>query len=220
MTDVNVVERLEDLPGEPPEAEYAVVDVITSTTTMVYALDSGASCVVPFSDRTRALEFREEGDRVVLGEEGGYPVEGFDGVPLPSVVDDLDVEDREVGIYTSNGTRAVGRIGRSDGVYAASTVNASAVADELQDKDEVWLVAAGRMSEPAVEDTAGVRLIELHLDGGPDSSDVEELRRQIRDSSTAEWIRGLGLGDDLDVVYDFDSTDTVPKLEDGRFEPS
>lgn len=214
---VELVERLEDLPEEPPDAEYVVVDVITSTTTVVYLLDSGARSVVPFADRDAALEFGERDDALVLGEEGGLPVDGFDGVPMPSVVDDLDVEGRDVGLYTTNGTRAVDRVGRSEGVYAASTVNAAAVADELRGGDEVWLVAAGRMSTPAPEDTAGARLIRMHLDGGPAEDDLVELRRSIEESSTAEWIRDLGLGDDLEIVYDFDSTETVPKLEDGAF---
>lgn len=217
MQDVNVVDRLEDLPDDPPEADYAVVDVITSTTTVVYLLDSGARSVVPFADRDAALEFGERDDALVLGEEGGLPVDGFDGVPIPSVVDGLEVEGRDVGLYTTNGTRAVDRIGRSDDVYAASTVNAAAVADELGGSAEVWLVAAGRMSTPAPEDTAGARLVEMHLDGGPSEADLADLRRSIEESSTAEWIRELGLGDDLEVVYDFDSTDTVPRLVDGSF---
>ncbi len=217
MSEVNVVERLEDLPEQPPEAEYVVVDVITSTTTVVYLLDSGARRVVPFADRDSALEFGGRDDALVLGEEGGLPVDGFDGVPMPSVVDDLDVEGRDVGLYTTNGTRAVDRVGRSEGVYAASTVNAAAVADELRGDGDVWLVAAGRMSTPAPEDTAGARLIQMHLDGGPGDDDLVDLRRSIEESSTAEWIRDLGLGDDLEMVYDFDSTGTVPKLEDGAF---
>ncbi|MFP4632877.1 MAG: 2-phosphosulfolactate phosphatase [Halobacteriales archaeon] len=214
----HAVDRLESLPSSPPEATYAVVDVIISTTTVVDLLDAGARYVRPFASESEALEFGEDDDSLVFGEQSGLPLDGFDGVPLPSATETHDVGGRRVGLYTSNGTRAIDAIGRSTDVVAASTVNAGAVAGYLAGVDgDVWLVASGRMSTVADEDVAGVRLVESHLDGGVTPELRSELELEITESPTAEWLGELGFASDVERALEFDSTDTVPVLVDGVF---
>lgn len=212
------VERLEDLPEPVPESDFVVIDVITASTSIITLLEQGATYVKPFADADAAREFAHETpDCVLVGEDNGGPLEGFDHVPLPVQLRKADLAGRPVAIRTSNGTRAVDRIGDRE-VFIGSTTNASAVATLLRDREtDVWLVGAGYGGVPAPEDTAGVRLIEAHYNGGPTESHRQSLYSSIDDSSPALWIRQLGMGDEIEAILEFDSTETVPRLEDGVF---
>jgi 2-phosphosulfolactate phosphatase len=216
---VQTVDRLEDLPAPAPDADFVVVDVIISSTTIVRLLEEGASYVRPFADPERAREFKTETeDALLVGEDGGGPIPGFDLSPLPSVIAEADIEGRPVGIRTSNGTRAMERIGHGKEIYVGTTINAGAVAGTLRERDrEAWVVAAGRRGEPTPEDSAGARLIDGQYRGELTDSEREKLARDVSESSTAKWLRDIGYDHELDELLAFDSTTTVPKLEDGVF---
>lgn len=216
---VNTVDRLEDLPDPMPDADFVVVDVIISSTSIVRLLEEGASYVRPFADPENAREFKAETeDALLVGEDGGGPIPGFDLSPLPSIIANADIAGRPVGIRTSNGTRAMERIGHEQEIFVGSTINAAAVADAVRDRGgESWIVAAGRRGTPTPEDTAGKRLIEGQISGNLSAGERDSLVTDITDSSTAEWLRDAGYEHELDELLAFDSTTTVPKLEDGVF---
>jgi len=219
MSEVRTVERLEDLPEPLPDADFVVVDVIITSTAVVRLLEEGAAYVRAFGNADAARGFKAEKDGAVLvGEQGGGPVDGFDLSPLPSVFGEHSLEGKPVGMLTTNGTRAVERIGRSDGVFFGSTVNATAVAETLRRRGrDVWIVGAGRYGDPTPEDSAGVELIRDSYKGEGVDGRAEELRGRIRESATAGWIEDIGYGHEIDAVLDFDSTETVPVMRDGRF---
>jgi 2-phosphosulfolactate phosphatase len=215
---LHVVERLEEIPEPVPDADFVVVDVIISSTAVVRLLEEGAEYVKTFGDTENALAFKRENDAVLVGEQSGGPIEGFDLSPLPSVFGEHDLEGRPVGLMTTNGTRAVQKIGRKDGVFFGSTVNAGAVADALRERDrDAWIVAAGRYGDTTPEDTAGAELIREMYDGEPADGRAEELRRAIRESGTASWIDDLGYWHEIERLLDFDSSETVPRMRDGVF---
>ena len=214
---IHTVDRLEALPEPAPDADFVVVDVIISSTSIVRLLEAGAEYVRPFADADRAREFKRETEGALLvGEDGGRPIEGFDLSPLPSRIADADVAGRPVGIRTSNGTRAMDRIGATDGLFVGSTVNARSVADVLREREnEVWIVAAGRRGSPTPEDIAGAELLAAHA--RDESPEAASIRRAVRESGTAAWLRDLGYGEEVEALCAFDSTGTVPALRDGVF---
>lgn len=213
------VDRLEDLPEPVPDADFVVIDVIISSTSVVRLLEAGAAYVRPFADPEEAIAWADgAGDALLVGEQGGESIEGFDCGPLPSVLADRDVEGRPVGILTSNGTRAVHRIGREEGVFVGSTVNAEAVASVLRQRDrDAWLVAAGRAGEVVTEDVVGAELVERHYRGDPSAEALADLADDLRGCGTASWLEGLGFEHEVAALCEFDSTDVVPRLREGRF---
>lgn len=224
MTSIQTLDRLEDLPEPVPDGDFVVVDVIISSTSIIRILEEGAAYVKPFADVDAAKQFKQETeDAVLVGEDGGEFIQGFDHSPLPSELATADLDGRPVGFRSTNGTRALARIGDRDSVYIGSTINAEAVAAELADRDrESWIVGAGRYGTPTPEDTAGVELIEgrYHglMDGGewPEDGALDSISAAINSSETAQWLRDLGREVDLEEILAFDSTSTVPRLEDGR----
>ncbi|WP_336001422.1 2-phosphosulfolactate phosphatase [Halorientalis halophila] len=216
---VHTVDRLEDVPDPSPDATFVVVDVIISSTSIVRLLEAGASYVRPFADADEARAFAADTeDAVLVGEQGGQPVDGFDCSPLPSLIAQREFADRPVGILTSNGTRAVSRIGHGADVLIGSTVNAAAVAAHLRERDrDVWLVAAGRQGDPTPEDSAGVELIRRCYEDGSTDFDPADLAAQVRESGTAEWLQNLGFENEVEDLCAFNTSDVVPRLVDGRF---
>jgi 2-phosphosulfolactate phosphatase len=216
---VHTVDRLEDVPDPTPDATFVVVDVIISSTSVVRLLEEGARYVRPFADADAARAFKADtADALLVGEQGGQPVDGFDCSPLPSLIAATDFADRPVGILTSNGTRAVHRIGDDADVLIGSTVNAAAVADHLRQRDrDIWLVAAGRQGDRTPEDSAGVELIRRCYEQGAADFDPADLATQVRESGTADWLAGLGFENEVEDLCAFNTSDVVPRLRDGRF---
>lgn len=207
------------MPEPVPDATYVVIDVIMSSTTIVHLLEQGASYVHPFYDEAEARGFEEQADDAVLvGEDGGDPIEGFLS-PLPTVLRNEDLDGRPVGILTTNGTRAVHRIGQTEDVLVGSTVNAQAAAEELRGVDgDVYLVAAGRFGREAPEDTVGAELILKHYRGEElDGETRREYEERLRGSDTAEWLTDLGFSNEIEGVLEFSSSDVVPWMRDGVF---
>lgn len=221
MGEIHRVDRLEDLPEEPPAATYVVIDVIISSTSIVQLLESGAAFVRPFRTIDAALSFKQDHDDAVLvGEEGGGAIDGFDLSPLPSILSQADLDGRPVGIRTSNGTRAIDSLGDRD-VLVGTTINAAAVADELRTREgDIWLVAAGRRGSPTPEDTAGARLIEAAYEGNLTSETCEKLFEDVRTSTTADWLRSIGYEHEVDALQSVDASEVVPRLQDGVLVPA
>jgi 2-phosphosulfolactate phosphatase len=217
--EVRVVERLEEIPEPVLDAEFVVVDVIISSTAVGRLLAEGAECVKTFGEAEDALAFGRKNDAVLVGEQGGGPIEGFDLSPLPSVFGEHDIEGRPVGMMTTNGTRAVEKIGKEENVFFGSTVNADAVADALRERGrDAFVVAAGRYGEKTPEDTAGAELIrEMYKNGGTSEERAEEFRRSIRESGTASWIDDLGYWHEIEALLEFNESETVPRMRDGVF---
>lgn len=217
--ELHVVDRLEDLPEPVPDADFVVVDVIISSTSIVRLLEAGAAYVRPFADVEAALAFGERTDDALLvGEQGGRAVEGFDEGPLPSVFGRHDIEGRPVGILTSNGTRAMDRIGRDRDVFVASTVNARAVAETLSDRErDVWVVAAGRAGDVVAEDVAGAELVACCYREAVSDDRIADLTERVRSCETAAWLDELGYGNEVEDLLAFNSSETVPRLRDGVF---
>jgi 2-phosphosulfolactate phosphatase len=216
---LHTVERIEDVPEPTPDAAFVVVDVITASTTIVALLDQGARYVRPFADADAAREFGATHEEALLvGEKQGAPLSGFDFLPLPTQFQQVELQDRPVGICTTNGTRAVDRLGEASGLLVGSTTNAAAVAGLLAEYGgDRYLVGVGQAGVASAADSAGVKLIEAHVQGGPDSDQRESIREEIADCSAAQWLRSLGLGTEVDTLLGFDSSRTVPRLRDGAF---
>ena len=219
--EVHVLERLEEIPEPIPDADFVVVDVIISSTAVVRLLEEGAEYVKTFGDTEEALAFKRENDAVLVGEQSGGPIEGFDLSPLPSVFGEHDLEGRAVGIMTTNGTRAVERIGKEENVFFGTTVNAGAVADALLERGrDAYIVAAGRYGETTPEDTAGAELIRDMYDGGdggPSDGRIKELKDSVRESGTASWVDDLGYWHEIEALLEFNESETVPRMRDGVF---
>jgi 2-phosphosulfolactate phosphatase len=123
-----------------------VIDVLRATTTIVAALEAGASEVIPcleISDaRAMAASF-PPGAALLGGERNGLPIEGFDLGNSPSEYTPETVGGKTVIFTTTNGTRAMLQCRRADQVFLGAFVNVSAVYQRLLGRDKIHLLCSG-----------------------------------------------------------------------------
>lgn len=136
-----------------------VFDVLLATTTIATVLYYGASEVIPVMNAEEALLIAnslEESTTIVTGESAGKTIEGFVD-PLPTLLKD-SVANKKVVLSTTNGTVAIQSVLAGKIVYAASLVNADAVAEKIRTNhinNHILLVCAGSMGQFAMEDFYG-----------------------------------------------------------------
>lgn len=221
MVDHRTVERLEALPEPVPSGVFVVVDVIICSTAIIRLLEAGAASVRPFADTETAIDWRRTSENALLVGEAndGEAIEAFDLSPAPSQIAEATIKGRPVGIRTSNGTRAIDRIGLDRDIRIGSTINAAAVARSVASLEKpVWIVGAGRNGATVVEDTVGAATIAAAIRGNV-SQPAPQLREAFAASPSAEWLRSVGDEQVIDALVRFHSSSLVPTLRDGVFLP-
>ena len=100
---------------------------------------------------------------LVMGEEGGRPIEGFDYDNSPAQFVDADLRGKRMIQRTSNGVQGVVRSTQADGILTASFVCAGATADVLRARNpqRVTFVVTGW--EDGEEDAACADYLEALL---------------------------------------------------------
>ncbi len=205
-----------------------VIDVLRACSTIVTALDRGARAVLPVSDMAEAGKIASNLDPDIYrlgGERNGEKIDGYHLGNSPLEYTQETVEERDVILNTTNGTRALNRATAAKHLVAACFLNADRVVDFVQtNDDQVTIVCAGRQNRLALEDTlcAGLLLARLWDHEEPDvvtdsahtaftlyETDQEHLAAALRGANHADRLVQQGHQDDLDYCF---RTDTLPVL--------
>ncbi len=136
-----------------------VIDVLRATTTIATALDAGAEAVQAFSNIEELISQSDlwpVEKRLRAGERGGVKVEGFDLDNSPLACTPEIVQDKQLFLTTTNGTRALQRVEKSPQVITAAQINRRAAVNYLLETqpETVWMVGSGWEGDYSVEDTA------------------------------------------------------------------
>jgi 2-phosphosulfolactate phosphatase len=134
-----------------------VIDVLRATTSMIAALDAGATAIYPVAEAEDAWALRAQmGEGLLLGgERGGLKINGFDLGNSPREYTAEAVGNSMLAMTTTNGTAAMlaaARAGASP-IYIASLRNAPATARRLlrEGRDAV-LYCAGTNGRVSLDD--------------------------------------------------------------------
>ena len=152
------VSMLPDLLGENALIGHSVVviDVLRASTTIVHALSSGASAVIPCETVEEARSVAEKippQERVLGGERHSVRIEGFDLDNSPFSYTSEVVSGKRVIFTTTNGTFALRKCGDSDEILIGSFVNLSAIVERLLESDRpIHLMCAGTNRQLTAED--------------------------------------------------------------------
>jgi 2-phosphosulfolactate phosphatase len=137
------------------DSTAVVIDVLRASTTIVHALEAGASEVVPcleVDDARRVAAETPAPGAVLGGERQAVRIEGFDLGNSPSEYTPYSVGGRRVAITTTNGTRAILAARPARRVLVGAFVNATAVCEQLLDADKISLICAGTRGEYSRDD--------------------------------------------------------------------
>jgi 2-phosphosulfolactate phosphatase len=177
-----------------------VFDVLRATSTLVTALQNGASAIIPVSEISEALEIKRQQPEVLTGgERNGVKIraEGveFDFGNSPREYTPKKVKGKTIVSTTTNGTRALRACAGAPAVLAAAFLNLSATANFLRQKkfENVMLVCAGTRENTALEDVlvAGA-LSEALLHGKTALSDSAQIALAAFRAAKGNWAGAAG----------------------------
>ncbi len=148
-----------------------MVDVLRASTTIVHALEAGATEVIPCAEVEQAQAIAKElpKDSVVLGgEREGLPIDGFDLGNSPSDYTPYRVGGKTVVFTTTNGTRAMEHARLADRVLIGGFVNVSALFEQLIGRKKIDLLCAGTNGQIARDDVlmVGMLVERIQREGG------------------------------------------------------
>lgn len=230
------------LPSEAEAIEadaFLVIDVLRATTTIATLFEGGLADLLVADDIEAARERARSEGRVLFGEVGGLPPEGFDYGNSPAEAVTLDVRGKGAVLFTTNGTRAIcGSAGRG-AVATGAFSNAGAAARWAAGFDRVALVCAGNSGGKrfALEDfAAAARLVQLISRESPglelgDAAGVaagltgyedwiapglpqqtDRSARLVAGAHHAQGLKALGLGADIAFAAREDTSAEVPQV--------
>lgn len=212
-----------------------VIDVLRACSTIVTALHRGARAVMPVLDMEQAGKIASNLDPDMCrlgGEQNGEKIDGYHLGNSPHEYTREVVEDRDIILNTTNGTRALQQTKGADTLVAACFLNAGRVVDFLhREADAVTVVCAGQQNRLALEDAlcAGLLLDRLWDGTEPrpvtDSAhtaftlyhtDSQDMDRALRQTNHAQWLTDRGYEDDLDYCFQIDTLPVLPYYTENR----
>jgi 2-phosphosulfolactate phosphatase len=233
---VHVLTKKEELDTVRVHGKVVVVlDILFATTTMVTALASGASEVVPVLDEAAA---RAEGVRcaadgfVLAGELYAETLPGF-AHPAPLALIKHGVEGKIVVYSTTNGTVAMTQAAGAARVYCGALLNAGRLTEHIVQRhagDTVLIVCSGSGNNFNLEDFYGagcfVERFAALLGDAADFSDAARAARSVYrqakpaqallESRVGRMMASRGLAHEVEFAARLDAFPVVPVLDQGR----
>jgi 2-phosphosulfolactate phosphatase len=161
-----------------------VIDVLRAFTTAAFAFHAGAEAITVVSTVEEAFALRDENPGwLIMGEQRGLPVEGFDFGNSPAAFANHDLSGLHLVQRTSAGTQGVVRSENAKHLLAASLCCARATVAHIRRlrPDRVTLVITGwHAGYRGDEDQACADYLEALMRGEP--PDIDNLRRRVRQS--------------------------------------
>jgi 2-phosphosulfolactate phosphatase len=190
---IEVILTPAELPGlkdrELSDAICVVFDVLRATSTFVTALHNGAKAIVPVSEISEALAWRQKRPDVLLGgERDGVRIRAgltggvdFDLGNSPREYTPEKVRGKTVVSTTTNGTRALCVGAGAKMVVAASFLNLAATAKFLRQLSpaHLVLVCAGTREHSALEDVLAAGAFCEMLEAGSSRCDDRTAQRIV-----------------------------------------
>lgn len=208
-----------------------VIDVLRATTVMVTALQNGASCIYPFKEIDEAKEkWKAKKDGFLAGERRGLKIEGFKFGNSPLEFTKEAIQEKEIFMTTSNGTRAIENALSADNLYIACYLNISAISEKLLESEkDVVILCAGTDDEFSLDDSlcAGMIIkkmsekIKLEMnDLGLALKKIADLTSSVKEilseSKHYSYLKSIGYEDDLEYCIKVDIFNIAPLYENGK----
>lgn len=187
-----------------------VIDVLRAFTTAAFAFDAGVEAITVVAEVEQAFALREQRpDWLVMGEEGGLRVPGFDFGNSPAAFVGQDLTGRRLIQRTSSGTQGLVRSEGADHLLAASLCCAGATADcvrQLQPERVTMVITGSHEHGLGDEDQACADYLEALLRG--ESPDREGIIERVRAAQAAQKFKVPHNADfsprDLEYALDID----------------
>ena len=192
-----------------------VIDVIRAYTTTAFAFNAGASRIILVSSVKEAFSLKNQfPEAILMGEQEGYPIEGFDLGNSPSALHGKDLSGRTLIHRTSAGTQGAVKSSAAKTIYTTGLCNARSTAKEVRraSPGSLTLVETGIFKGGwGEEDIACADYIYGFLMDNP--LDPLKIVQRVRETRSAKLFNQDDESrfpkEDLDLVLDIDRFDFV-----------
>lgn len=158
-----------------------VIDIFRAATVEAFILGNNAEYIIPVKTKEEAFALREKNsDYILLGENNGYKIEGFDYGNSPSEIKNVDFTKKVVVHRSSHGTQGLVDAQKADEVIFGSFVTFSAVKKYIEQNkpDTVSLVPTQAKTEETNEDEHFAYYLYKELHGY--NTDIDEVKNHIK----------------------------------------
>lgn len=212
-----------------------VIDSLRATSTMITAFENGCAGFIPVStiEEARNLALTLQDPNILLGgERRAKPLEGFHVGNSPRDYCSDKIQGKIVVMTTTNGTRALVASRGAAEVFIGAFLNLSAVCLRLKESGRDILIAcSGEKNLFCLEDfvCGGAMVACLEKSGIPlilsDAARAAKILYDhfspdicgmLEDSEWGQYLECIGLGEDVRVCAQIDSSKVVPVYRDGK----
>jgi 2-phosphosulfolactate phosphatase len=228
--------RVDLLPKSGYSDVVVVIDVLRTCTIAPLLFDRGLAALYMSASIRRALHLAEAEDLLLVGERRGLPPEGFNYGNSPLELSAAPVAGRSAVLVSENAPRVLEQVVGARHLLLGSLYNAEAVAAHAASlaRDEIALVCSGFDGNEDLDDAlcAGFLAAQLKRRCG----DAELVGAALMSvslfkafpnptqalwrSRAGQYLRALGLEDDLATASLLSASRTVPYLEQALYTES
>lgn len=227
---IDLIISAEDIKESKLQDKVAIViDMLRATSVITTAFMNGCSSVTPVLTVERALELYEiKNHKCILGgERKALKIEGFHCSNSPLEYTEDMVKDKEIIMTTTNGTIAINGCISAHKVLIGCLLNAKACAKEaLKYGKDIVIVNAGTYGQFSMDDficggyiidcilkKEAAKLTDIAYTAQHIYSQHEDFLSYIKHASHYNYMKELGLHEDLMYCLKKDITDVVPYLQ-------
>ena len=134
---------------------YIVIDTFRATTTLSFLASFGSKNIYVVNDKNDAIAVKKQfcKDCLLIGEERGIKIKGFDFGNSPSELVKEDVRNKDVIFTSSNGAKTLVKLKRMNNIFLGALVNLTTLSTEIanlafQSKKNIILIPAGNYHKP------------------------------------------------------------------------
>ena len=168
------------------DKNVVVIDVLRATSTINTILFSGAKSVMPVETLDECMKLRDQGC-IIMAERMGKKVEGFDFGNSPTKIEKSEFEGKDVGIATSNGTKAIVKTKGSHITLIGSFLNLSKIIEYINNSNnDALLVCSGWKGSTNLEDTLCAGAIVAGLQNFEYDSDTVIIAKKLYEQSKGD----------------------------------
>ena len=164
MNKLDVVLLPEELKNKDiSDCLVVVIDVLRASSTIITALASGASAVIPVYQPDEALNRSknyQQGEAILCGERNGKKLLGFELGNSPTEYTNNKISGKVILLTTTNGIRTIELARKAEKIAVGSFLNIQAIVQYCKTfSGKVLLVCAGDRGNISLEDTVCAGMI-------------------------------------------------------------